>query len=142
LLYFPISFYARFKQCPRVSDKDDYKPPEKIVDPTLYPPWVTTILTTSTPCNGDGGEVTTRERPTWPPSTTEISPTEHETCETNQCFEIKQSMDINADPCEDFYQYACGGWVLGNPASPEHPVIDQFIKIHEFFMDEAKRMNL
>jgi len=36
-------------------------------------------------------------------------------CVTPACIEaahtIMQNMDADADPCEDFYQYACGGFV-------------------------------
>src|SRR5436309_4993943 len=28
-------------------------------------------------------------------------------------------MDKTADPCVDFYQYSCGGWVKQNPVPPD-----------------------
>lgn len=28
---------------------------------------------------------------------------------------MRQYMDMNADPCEDFFQYACGNWTRHNP---------------------------
>jgi len=29
------------------------------------------------------------------------------------------SMDKTADPCVDFYQYTCGGWMKSNPIPPD-----------------------
>lgn len=121
-------------------DKDDYKPPEKLTEATLYPPWVTTIPTTT-----ELKEVTTRARPTTQlTSTTPIPPTETTSeaikCTSGQCLQILESLDTSVvDPCENFYDFACGGWTIRNPVSIDNPSVDQFSKAQESFELEVKR---
>ena len=35
-------------------------------------------------------------------------------------------MDPTADPCEDFFQYACGGWIKENPIPTSKSSWSQF----------------
>lgn len=45
--------------------------------------------------------------------------TRYEVCNSMECVlasaAIISAMDANVDPCNDFYQFACGGWIAKNP---------------------------
>jgi endothelin-converting enzyme/putative endopeptidase len=38
-------------------------------------------------------------------------------------------MDRTADPCDDLYQYACGGWIKDNPIPPDQSRGDGYSKL-------------
>src|SRR5690348_14402639 len=41
------------------------------------------------------------------------------------------AMDKTANPCTDFYQYACGGWIAQHPAPPDQPRYGRFEDLQE-----------
>ncbi|KAG7258603.1 hypothetical protein CRUP_029489 [Coryphaenoides rupestris] len=44
---------------------------------------------------------------------------------------ILEAMDRQTDPCQDFYQYACGGWTRKNPLPDDRPRWSTFSRIWE-----------
>jgi len=92
-------------------DEDDYEPPIRPTTEKGLPPWLTTIITTTTTESGSGpgdGE-------TISPRPTTLFPPDERICRSPECVRagelINQWMNTSVDPCEDFYAFACGGWM-------------------------------
>ncbi|CAG7835465.1 unnamed protein product [Allacma fusca] len=53
-----------------------------------------------------------------------------EVCQTEECHEaadrLKQMIDFSVDPCENFYDYACGTWRENNPSPGSSSRHNQF----------------
>ena len=41
------------------------------------------------------------------------------------------ALDRKADPCVDFYQFACGGWVAKNPLPPDRSTYGRFAEVQD-----------
>ncbi|KAL1469250.1 hypothetical protein MTO96_004959 [Rhipicephalus appendiculatus] len=54
-------------------------------------------------------------------------------CESPACRAradlILESVNISADPCEDFYAYVCNGWIDAHPIPEDSPLVSPFIEL-------------
>jgi len=56
--------------------------------------------------------------------------------------QLQQSLNISVDPCEDFYEFACGGWVQRHPVPPTESHRNQFDVVIEKVDFELKGMEM
>src|SRR5215510_15094140 len=56
---------------------------------------------------------------------------ENETPQRPKSYDL-DAMDKTVDPCEDFYQYACGTWRKNNPIPPDQTRWGRFNELAEY----------
>ena len=56
--------------------------------------------------------------------------------------QLQQSLNMSVDPCEDFYEFACGGWVQRHPVPPTESHRNQFDVVTEKVDFELKGMGM
>jgi len=50
------------------------------------------------------------------------------------------ALDRKADPCVDFYQFACGGWIAANPLPPDRRSFGRFAEVQDRNFEILRRV--
>ncbi|KAI6194124.1 Neprilysin-1 [Aphelenchoides besseyi] len=53
---------------------------------------------------------------------------------------LQESLNESVDPCTDFFQYACGGWIAKNPIPKDRSYYDRYTKLSESVNREIKAL--
>ncbi|GAB6022947.1 Neprilysin-4 [Chamberlinius hualienensis] len=67
---------------------------------------------------------------------------ENEVCTSEPCVlaasSLMKNMDASVDPCEDFYEYACGNWAKNNPLPDDKSSYDSFNKLRDELQEHIR----